>query len=455
LINIYEHIYSYVNMNPNETPVINDAEQRREELARGLNNFASREEEETASTPAGTPTPKNKPKKKFASMAAASSPTPGQSAGTMTTTSQPAPAAPQALPGLAAAAANMAAPSGQTHLVSGRIVGAGANEPVWSQEELQHLASLRSVRLDVVVANDSRKAIPDPEGKYVVRNQDGTCSATMNAILPYLQLSEFKLGIGIPKPDERLPKKKMYSDVVAVGKNNDWVLNQWLSQDVIMEPVPASVRNRMTTGRGRTSDRTIGVHFARFGFPAKSFAPIFHTLDSSMKGLVDSLVMTDGYYWANASWGVTQTPGTFVYKTEQGTHASTNVLSDAMDMIGTKSSKGVGTFAISVACAYEKQGDQIVANSTKYEFSIKCHAFVHLETTDWHGPPQTSAIGVMVSNDFMSAAKPLSKPKAVSTVMNTTSTLFGSGGGNMNPFAGMNVRQTANEGEKQGPAGFL
>ncbi|KAJ5456022.1 uncharacterized protein N7458_004286 [Penicillium daleae] len=47
-----------------------------------------------------------------------------------------------------------------------------------------------------------------------------------------------------------------------------------------------------------------------------SFAPIFHSLYSNIRGLTDSLVMTDGYYWTNASWGVTQILDTFVYMTE-------------------------------------------------------------------------------------------------------------------------------------------
>lgn len=63
-----------------------------------------------------------------------------------------------------------------------------------------------------------------------------------------------------------------------------------------MEPVLASVRNRSVTGRGKMSDRTIEVYFARFGFPTKLFAAIFHTLDLNITSVVDSLVMTEGYY---------------------------------------------------------------------------------------------------------------------------------------------------------------
>ncbi|GFF94890.1 hypothetical protein IFM47457_10078 [Aspergillus lentulus] len=105
-----------------------------------------------------------------------------------------------------------------------------------------------------------------------------------------------------------------------------------------------------------------------------------------MKGLVNSLIKTDGYYWVNTLWGMTQTLGTFVYKTKQGTHASMNMLSDMIDMISTKSSKGISMFAILVTYAYKKQGNHIIANSTKYKFSIKCHTFIHLKTMDWHRP---------------------------------------------------------------------
>lgn len=439
-------------MDANDSNVMNDASRRSEELARGLDSFSVAEaDEKTEVIPKNEPqqtTPKNKSKGRFASMASNTSPTPAPSASSAQPQAQ---AQPPASAPVAPASQGVAWNNQPQQVVSGRIVGAGAKEPEWTKEQLQHFWALRSYRLEQVGAKDSRKTIPDPEGKYVVKNADGTCAATPNAILPFLPLSEFKIGIGAPKPDERLPKKKMYSDIVIMGKDDNWVLNQWLSTNVIMEPVPASVRNRSVTGRGRTSDRTIGVHFARFGFPVESFGAIFHTLDASIPGLVDSLVSTEGYYWANASWGVTQTPGTFVYMTEQGTKASTPQLTDAMDMIGTRSSKGVGTFAISIACAYEKQGDAIVTNSTKYEFSIKCHNFLHLETSDWHGPPQTSAIGMMVGDDLMKMAQPLSKPKAVSTVMNSTGSLFG--GANMNPFSSISQQPSTREGDKQGPGG--
>ncbi|KFH48315.1 hypothetical protein ACRE_009460 [Hapsidospora chrysogenum ATCC 11550] len=235
-------------------------------------------------------------------------------------------------------------PGAQTQVVTGRVVGSGANEPAWSDEQLQHFSSLRSLKLPIV------------------KNLDGTSSATTAAILPTLPFSEFKIGIGDAKPDDKLPKKKLYSDVVIIGMDDNWVLNQ------------------------------SGVHFARFGFPAESLAPVFHTLDSTVNGIINSLIMTDGYYWCNTSCGISHTPGTF-----------------AMDMLGTKSSQGVGTFAISLGCEYDKEGDRMIPNLAKYVFSIKCHSFVHFRKTDCYGPPQTASVGVLMNNDMMMMAEPLSK----------------------------------------------
>ncbi|KAL1979069.1 hypothetical protein VTN96DRAFT_7093 [Rasamsonia emersonii] len=212
-------------------------------------------------------------------------------------------------------------------------------------------------------------------------------------MLPNLKLTEFVLGIGPAKPDMKLPKKRMYSDVVIVGKDRDWILTQWLSKDVIMEPVPSTVRNKQEQAKNRQSKRTISVNFARFGLPIRSFGAVFNTLNQNIGGLMDSLVITDGYYWINASWGVSTTAGTFRYMTENGSIAQTLSLNKVMDMLRTKLLLGIGTFAISVSCGFEMSNDKIVATSDKKEFSIKCHNFFHIKKTDWHGPPQTTSVG--------------------------------------------------------------
>lgn len=76
-------------------------------------------------------------------------------------------------------------------------------------------------------------------------------------------------------------------------------------------------------------------------------------------------------------------------------------------------------------------------------------------------PPTDKSTGMMFGDDLMKMAKPLSKPKAVSSVMNMTGSLFC--GANVNPFALMTAQQNAQQGEqqgekqgeKQGPGNFL
>lgn len=204
-------------MNTNESPVMNSPDERQEQLSRDLDNFAS-PESGTTGTPErheDTPTPSVRKTGRFASMAATADSSLGQ--GTYTT--------PLSVRGGTAAGAQAQAGGGQTQVVAGRIVDAGMNEPKWTKEQLQEFATLRSTRMEMVAMNESRKAIPDRERKYVVKNSDGTCSAMANSMLPNLPLSAFKIGLGVPKPDERLPKMKMYSDVVIIH-NNEWFLNQ-------------------------------------------------------------------------------------------------------------------------------------------------------------------------------------------------------------------------------------
>ena len=62
------------------------------------------------------------------------------------------------------------------------------------------------------------------------------------------------------------------------------------------------------------ADRKIGVSFARL--PVRSFGAVFTSLNGSKPGRMDSLVVMEGYYYINASSGVSTTPGTFAYMME-------------------------------------------------------------------------------------------------------------------------------------------
>ncbi len=308
---------------------------------------------------------------------------------------------------------------GASFSMGGRLIGGAANEPEWTQEQLAYFEKMKSSRFPTISVSDSRKSVPDESQKYVARSADGNVSATSMSVHPDIPLSEFVIGIGKAKPDDKL-KPRMYSDVVMVGKNRDWVLTQWVSKGVIMEPVPASVRAGSKRG-----NRVIGVHFARFGFPVNVFGPVFGTLNDSMKGLMDSVPSTNGYYWMNASWGVSNNGATFGYKTQSGSIATIKSLNDAMDMLGTQSSMCVATFAISVCCEYEKKNGRAVPDTNKYMFSVKCHNVLHIKKTDYRGPPQTAAVGYSVTSDIMNSAEPLSKPAVMDSILGQTSGLFG------------------------------
>ena len=89
-------------------------------------------------------------------------------------------------------------------------------------------------------------------------------------------------------------------------------------------------------------------------------------------------------------------------------------------------------FAISVSCDYETRNGQIVPNKNKYKFSLKCHSFYHMKMTDYHGHPQTTAIGFSLSDDLMSQTEALKAPAVVDNALVATQNLFGST--DANPF---------------------
>ncbi len=64
---------------------------------------------------------------------------------------------------------------------------------------------------------------------------------------------------------------------------------------------------------GNTSGRRIGQHFARIGLPAHAFGPLLNTLGRKFDGCLSQVTPTRGYYWMNASWGVSSFNATFSY----------------------------------------------------------------------------------------------------------------------------------------------
>lgn len=316
-------------------------------------------------------------------------------------------------------------------VVGGKNIGSSANEPKWTREDLDEISAACATRVPIVLVNDTRRNKPDPARRYVKVSDEGTTISTVHSMLPNLDLSKIKIGFGNPRVDEKLQKGKCYSDVVCVGIDNDWVLNQWTVMDVVMEPVDEKTLNRpprMINGR---PERRIGEHFARFGFPKKCLGPILETVNDQVPGILEGMQSSVGYYWTNASWGVNANPGSFTYVGEGQQLHSTPSLPSAMRMLGTKSSRGIATIAISMSSDTKVVNGRSVPGNEGLGFSIKCHNFVHLEKVDWHGAPQAASTGMELSNDILSMAQTLTKPAVAQSILSQTGDIFQGS----NPFA--------------------
>jgi hypothetical protein len=312
--------------------------------------------------------------------------------------------------------------------IEGTNIGSRASEPEWTNEDLQAIATACGIRIGTVMLSETRRSIPDPEGKYLMTADNGTTVTKPAAILPTLTTNEYKLGLGKVKPDEKTGKSKLYSDVVIKGSN--WILSQWTSKNVIMEGVADNILDkppRMINGK---PERRIGHDFARFGFPKTSFGPVFETLKSIMPSILDGISTTRGYYWMNASWGVTGSPGNFVYAGTGKIRNNTHKLYEAMKMLAGQSSMGAAAIAISIAGESKMEGGKLVPANAKYELSVKVHNMFHIKKVSFRSPPQASATGFEVTSDIYDEAEVLEAVSGMGTVFNDTSSAFPSA----NPF---------------------
>ena len=71
---------------------------------------------------------------------------------------------------------------------------------------------------------ESRISKPDPDGKYVTRNEGGAIIAMEAAYVSTINLSEYKLGAGLIKY-RSTGGPGIYINVVLIGFKKEWMLN--------------------------------------------------------------------------------------------------------------------------------------------------------------------------------------------------------------------------------------
>jgi hypothetical protein len=106
-----------------------------------------------------------------------------------------------------------------------------------------------------------------------------------------------------------------------------------------------------------------------------------------MPGILQDVTVTRGDYWLNASWGVTGSLGSFVYKARDGTNPKTPKLYDAMKMIMGMSSMGLASIAISISSETRMEGGKMVPVEGQYELSVKIHNMFHIKKVPYNRPP--------------------------------------------------------------------
>ena len=327
--------------------------------------------------------------------------------------------------------------------IQGTNIGSKASEPQWTNEQAKQIADAIRTTLTTVPVPASRVSIADPENKYLVIGQNDSVVTRAAAVLPNIGWGEFKLGLGQVKADQKTGKARLYSDVVMKGPN--WTLTQWTSKFMIVESVPANILNkppRMTNGR---PERRIGHDFVRIGLAKICFAPVFETLRKSMPTILDanSISQTSGFYWLNASWGVTGSPGKFTYKAADRQAKDEFNLYRVMQFLGDYSSYGMGTIAISIGNESRVEGGKLIPDGGKYELSVKIHNMMHMKKTTYHSPPQSASAGFEVSDDIFAEAEILDTNASTVSTFDATSSAFSGGGAN--PFFGVSAAVGENQ----------
>lgn len=270
-------------------------------------------------------------------------------------------------------------------------IGARTREPNWTDEQIQTINAMAKTKLPLKDVSDTRRVVPDPNGTYVTYDDRGAALIRSPAFLNNIDPEKYCIGMGRAKGDLKTGNNRLYSDVVMRSRDGTWITNQWTCKGIVIEGVPRKTLDKrprvMHVSAGTGKERRIGHEFVRIGLPRMYFAPVFETLKSEYPSLLDRVVITVGYYWLYASWGVTGTPGKYKYMAAPGKLAETQELSKILWMANGQSCLCQATIAISTAFPGKLSGNMIVRDGDGCSLSIKLHNALHLKMVDYRSPP--------------------------------------------------------------------
>jgi len=326
-------------------------------------------------------------------------------------------------------------PAEEAVIISGSNIGMGESEPEVTDAMRDMIASRLAMRLPIVQTKDTRRAVPDPEQAMVRVEANNTISASPSIWLTNISPTAYKIGHG-PWNYEPSYGQKMYMDLVMVDINGKWMFPQWTTAMFVLEGVPRSVYMRRPKRQTGKEARTIGIHFARGGLYKPAFGPIIETIEAipSFKGIKSRsrVVETELFYWTNTSWGVSNSPGKFSYKTTDSSGrpkvVETTELKTAMEILNTRSALSPAVLAISISApAAQNSSGTWVPIRDQSTFSFKLHSFQLHKIVDWHGPAQQNAASMVITTEMMEDAETVYMPAAQPQVTDFTDSLFSTG----------------------------
>jgi hypothetical protein len=290
----------------------------------------------------------------------------------------------------------------------GKAIGATQREPAWNEQQMKAINQATNTILPIYQVTNSRSTKADPDQVFVEIDEQGNSGPSEKAYLSAIDTKDYVIGVGRKNYDTTGQNPKYYMDAVMAGSGGNWQINQWTSDLCVLDGIDPSVLLKQTRP-GNKNNRKIGIHFARIGLHKAAFGPLFNTLNQEYPGFLEKVSVTDGFYWVNASWGVTTSPGQFI-SVNNKTKAveQTTILQDVMKKLGGKSAVGIATVAISVT--FEVINDRSTRpppNEQKAGISVKLHNFCMIDEVEYHGPQQQMASSMRVPQRILDKAKGL------------------------------------------------